>query len=90
MGFVHRMSEWAVYCLLTIRAPVKVSCMLPGSTVVKNLPAKRMKEMWLQSLGQIEGNGNPLQYSCLKNPIRGAWRAADSPGGVSKSQTQLS
>ena len=24
-----------------------------------------------------EGNGNPLQYSCLGNPIdRGAWRAA--------------
>ena len=23
-----------------------------------------------------EGNGNPLQYSCLKNPMdRGAWRA---------------
>ena len=23
-----------------------------------------------------EGNGNPLQYSCLENPIdRGAWRA---------------
>ena len=27
-----------------------------------------------QSLG--EGNGNPLQYSCLENPMnRGAWRA---------------
>ena len=25
------------------------------------------------------GNGNPLQYSCLKNPIdRGAWRATVS------------
>ena len=24
----------------------------------------------------IEGHGNPLQYSCLENPIeRGAWRA---------------
>ena len=23
-----------------------------------------------------EGNGNPLQYSCLENPVdRGAWRA---------------
>ena len=29
---------------------------------------------WGRSLG--EGNGNPLQYSCLENPIdRGAWRA---------------
>ena len=36
-----------------------------------------------------EGNGNPLQYSCLENPMdRGAWWAAVH--GVSKSQTRLS
>ena len=36
-----------------------------------------------------EGNGNPLQYSCLENPMdRGAWWAAVH--GVSKSQTWLS
>ena len=35
------------------------------------------------------GNGNPLQYSCLENPIdRGAWRA--TVHGVTKSWTQLS
>ena len=35
------------------------------------------------------GNGNPLQYSCLKNPMdRGAWWA--TVHGVEKSQTQLS
>ena len=33
-----------------------------------------------------EGNGNPLQYSCLENPMdRGAWWAAVH--GVTKSQT---
>ena len=33
-----------------------------------------------------EGNGNPLQYSCLENPMdRGAWQAAVP--GVTKSQT---
>ena len=33
-----------------------------------------------------EGNGNPLQYSCLENPKdRGAWWAAVH--GVAKSQT---
>ena len=33
-----------------------------------------------------EGKGNPLQYSCLGNPLdRGAWRAMYS--GVAKSQT---
>ena len=36
-----------------------------------------------------EGNGNPLQYSCLENPMdRGAWQA--TVRGVSMSQTQLS
>ena len=36
-----------------------------------------------------EGNGNPLQYSFLENPMdRGAWRAIVH--GVAKSQTQLS
>ena len=35
-----------------------------------------------------EGNGNPLQYSCLENPLdRGAWRAIVY--GVAKSQTYL-
>ena len=34
-----------------------------------------------------EGNGNPLQYSCLENPMdRGAWRA--TVHGVAKSQTR--
>ena len=34
------------------------------------------------------GNGNPLQYSCLENPMhRGAWRA--SVHGVAKSWTRL-
>ena len=35
-----------------------------------------------------EGNGNPLQYSCLQNPVdRGAWQA--TVHGVTKSQTGL-
>ena len=35
-----------------------------------------------------EGNGNPLQYSCLENPThRGAWQA--TVHGVTKNQTQL-
>ena len=36
-----------------------------------------------------EGNGNPLQYSCLENPMDGgAWKAAVH--GVAEGQTQLS
>ena len=35
------------------------------------------------------GNGDPLQYSCLRNPMdRGAWQA--TANGVAKSLTQLS
>ena len=40
-----------------------------------------------KSLG--EGNGNPLQHSCLENSVdRGAWWA--TVHGVAKRQTQLS
>ena len=36
-----------------------------------------------------EGNGTPLQYSCLENPMdRGAWKAAVH--GVARSRTRLS
>ena len=36
-----------------------------------------------------EGDGTPLQYSCLENPMdRGAWQAIVH--GVAKSQTRLS
>ena len=36
-----------------------------------------------------EGSGNPLQYSCLENPMdRGAWQA--TVHRVTKSQAQLS
>ena len=41
--------------------------------MVKHLPATQ--KTWVRSLGQ-EGNGNPLQYSCMENPMdRGAWQA---------------
>ena len=36
-----------------------------------------------------EGNGNPLQYSCLKNPMEGEALQA-TVHGVTKSQTRLS
>ena len=42
---------------------------------------------WGRSPG--EGNGNPLQYSCLENPMdRGTWRA--TVHRVAKSRTRLS
>ena len=58
---------------------------------LKRLPA--MWETWVQSLGREdspgEGNGDPLQYSCLENPMdRGTWWA--TVHGVTKSRTRLS
>ena len=58
---------------------------------LKRLPA--MQETWVRSTGSGrspgEGNGNPLQYSCLENPMDGgAWRA--TVHGVAKSWTWLS
>ena len=61
--------------------------------VVKNLPGNAGDT---RDVGFIpgsarspgRGNGNPLQYSCLENPMdRGAWWA--TVHGVAKSQTGL-
>ena len=51
--------------------------------MVKNLPA--MQETQVRPLGLENfpglGNGNPLQYSCLENPMdKGAWQAMQSVG----------
>ena len=46
-------------------------------------------EIWQTSIYYGEGNGNPLQYSCLENSMdRGPWRA--TVHGVAKSGTPLS
>ena len=41
----------------------------------------------LSRLVMGEGNGTPLQYSCLENPMDGAWWAAVH--GVAQSRTRL-
>ena len=61
--------------------------------VVKNPPTSALD---IRDTGSVPGSGrspggghgNPLQYSCLENPMaRGAWRAAVQ--GVTQSQTRL-
>ena len=58
---------------------------------VKNLPAvQEMQAMRVPSTGREDPleEGNPLQHSCLENPMdRGAWWA--TVHGVAKSQTQV-
>ena len=49
----------------------------PGGMAIKHPPAKQ--EMQVRSPGRKdspgEGNGNPHQCSCLKNPMdRGSWQ----------------
>ena len=61
-----------------------------SDSVVQNPLAKAGDMGLILGLGRSpgEGNGNPLQYSCLGNPRdRGAWQA--TVHGVAKSQTQL-
>ena len=50
----------------------------PGGSAVKYPPASVGDEGSIPGLGRSlgEGNGNPLQYSCLGNALdRGAWWA---------------
>ena len=61
--------------------------------VVKNLPANTGDTADVGSIPGLgrypeEGNGNPMQYSCLENSKdRGGWQATVQ--GVAKSQTRL-
>ena len=59
--------------------------------MVNNLPANAADLGSIPESGRSpgEGDGSPLQYSCLGNPMdRGAWQATVHE--VAKNQTQLS
>ena len=69
---------------------VFVSWGLPCSSDSKQSACNAEDPGSIPGLGRSskEGNGNPLQYSCLENPMdRGAWRA--TVHGVAKSRTLL-
>ena len=63
----------------------------PVGLVIKNPPASAEDAGLIPRLERSPrvGNGKPLQYSCLKNPMDGGvWQAVVY--GVTKSQTRLS
>ena len=60
----------------------------PGDSVVKNLPVNIEDAASIPGLerSSAEGNGNPVQYSYLRNPMdRGAWKGY-SPWGHKESE----
>ena len=64
----------------------------PGGLVVKNPPANAGDVGSIPGSGRTpaEGNGNPLQYSCLENPMdRGTWRATVYGSQESDTSEQL-
>ena len=85
--YVTSMGEFIYSCYLS-RA-------FSDGSELKNLPlnAGDTEDVsWIPGSGRCPGggNGNPLKYSCLRNPMdRGAWRATESMGSQ-KSQTWLS
>ena len=75
----HTHTYWLIYVLG-----------FPNGSVVKNLPVNAGDTGSIPRSGRYTGeqNGNPLQYSCLGNPMdKGAWQAVVH--GVTKSQTRL-
>ena len=63
---------------------------MAGGEAGRNRRSQSIQDIWgwVEVLGG-EGNGTPLQYSCLENPMdRGVWWAAVH--GVTKSWTRLS
>ena len=85
----------------TVHEVTKSRTQLSDWTELKDLKPNTLKQIslfWMYLYSELmiflhseigEGNGTPLQYSCLENPMdRGAWWAAVH--GVAKSQTWLS
>ena len=77
------------FSLITLQPLMHIEQSLPYKILSSVFSS--FKDCWiLEEIGlDGEGSGNPLQYSCLENPMdRGAWEAAVC--GVAKSQTRLS
>ena len=91
-AFVQSNSQvfWMMQLLTSLSSSKSIKD-FPVGPMVKNLPANAGDLGSIPGSGRSpgEGNDNPLQYSCLENPMdRGAWGA--TVHRVAKSQTRLS
>ena len=78
------MTLGALSCILLLTHPC---CLSDSKESACNAGDLGLIPEWGRS--SVEGNGNPLQYSCLENSMdRGAWQATVNV--VPKSQTGLS
>ena len=67
-----------IFCHMLIIGLSNIWISFPGESMVKNPPANSGEAGSIPGSGRPpgEGNGNPLQYSCLKNSMdRGVWWA---------------
>ena len=85
-----------IISFLTEKAIATTPVLLPGKSHgrrslvgLQSMWSQRVRHDWATSLSRIgEGNGNPLQYSCLENPREsGPWWAAVY--GFTQSWTRL-
>ena len=97
--FSQGTTQWWEYALVVTKMGRKSKkayiymyiCSFPGGSEDKASACNAGDPGSIPGLGRSpgEGNGNPLQYSCLENPMdRGAWRA--TVHGVAKNRTRLS
>ena len=68
---------------------VRICFCFPGGSVIKTLPVSAEDVSLIPGLGRSsgEGNGNPLQYSCLGNPMERGARWAVVYGVINKLDT---
>ena len=90
-------SEWGYSLVVVNRLLIVVASLVAGSSLVAQLVKNplAMRENWVRSLGSIsglgrspgEGNGYPLQYSSLENPMERESLTGYSPCGGKGSDT---
>ena len=87
----HQYTVWTKNAIPFRQTPLSLEPRFPGGSDGKESAYDVGDPVSIPGLGRCpgEGNGNPLQYSCLENPMDGGvWWAAVH--GVAKSWTWLS